>query len=191
MKKKNLLLVVLLFVAVMSVNAQPQGMGMRRGMMPRSMMVDYRNPDSLATVMAKEMNFDEGMMARFIPLYAAFLNEFKKLDEMLPISFPANRGLRPTDEEIAQLREIMEAREQVTTELCKIYDQRFVDLLGKEAYDHLQELEKQHAEKRFQEMRRNFGRRGGRGGFPGGRQGGGFQGGGFGNFGEDGQGEGM
>lgn len=185
--KKNLLLVVLLFIAAVSVSAQPQGM--RRGMMPRSMMVDYRNPDSLATVMAKEMNFDEGMTAKFIPLYAAYLNEYKKLDEMLPISFPANRGQRPSDEEIKQMQEIMEAREQVTTEMCKIYDQKFTDLLGKEAYAHLQELEQEHARKRFQEMRRNFGRRGGfqGGGHPdGGRRGGGFPGG-FGNFGEEGQ----
>lgn len=181
--KKNLLLVVMLLIAAMTANAQPQGM--RRGMMPRSMMVDYRNPDSLATVMAKEMNFDEGMTSKFIPLYAAYLNEYKKLDEMLPISFPANRGQRPSDEEIAQMREIMEAREQVTTEMCKIYDQKFTDLLGKEAYAHLQELEQEHARKRFQEMRRNFGRQGG-GRQGGGRRGGGFPGG-FGNFGEEGQ----
>lgn len=176
--KKNLLLVVMLLIAAMTANAQPQGM--RRGMMPRSMMVDYRNPDSLATVMAKEMNFDEGMTSKFIPLYAAYLNEFKKLDEMLPINFRFERGQRPSEEEINQMREIMEAREQVTNEMQKIYDQKFTDLLGKEAYAHLQELEKKQAEKRMQEMRRNFGRRfqgGGRpgGGFPGG----GFPGGGF------------
>lgn len=186
MKKKNLILVVLLFIATMSASAQPQGMGMRRGNIPRSMMVDYRNPDSLAVVMAKEMNFDETMSSRFVPLYTAFLNEFKKLDEMLPINFHFERGQRPSEEEMKQMREIMEAREHVTTEMCKIYDQKFTDLLGKEAYDHLQELEKKQAEKRFQEMRRNFGRRGG---FGGGRPGGGFPNGG--NFGEEAQGEGM
>lgn len=182
MKKISLLFFMLTIIVVTAV-AQPQG---RRGM--RMMMPDYSNPDSTATAIAKEMKLDEALSAKFIPLYTAYLNEYKKIDELLPMRMPRERGQRPTEEQIQQMRATMETRETVTTEMRKVYDQRFTDLLGAENFAILQNIEKEQMEKRMQEMMKRFqqgGRRGGRfgGGFGGGFQGGnggfggGFQGG--------------
>lgn len=181
MKKISLLFFMLTMVVVTAV-AQPQG---RRGM--RMMMPDYRNPDSTATAIAKEMKLDEALSAKFIPLYTAYLNEYKKIDELLPMRMPRERGQRPTEEQIQQMRATMETRETVTTEMRKVYDQRFTDLLGAENFAILQNIEKEQMEKRMQEMMKRFqqgGRRGGR--FGGGGFGGGFGGsfqGGNGGFG--------
>lgn len=180
MKKISLLFFMLTMVVVTAV-AQPQG---QRGM--RMMMPDYSNPDSTATAIAQEMKLDEELCTKFIPMYVAYLNEYKKIDEFLPMRMPRERGQRPTEEQIQQMRATMETRETVTTEMRKVYDQRFTDLLGAENFAILQNIEKEQMEKRMQEMMKRFqqgGRRGGRfggGGFGGGfggSFGGGFQGG--------------
>ena len=159
-------------MVVVTAVAQPQG---RRGGM-RMMMPDYRNPDSTATVIAQEMKLEGELSANFVSLYAAYLGEYKKIDEILPMRMPrGERGQRPTEEQIQQMREMMEARETVVSEMRKIYDQKFTDLLGAEKFALLQKVEQEQQEKRMQEMRKRFaGRRGGRrgGGFGGGFQGG-------------------
>lgn len=171
----------MLAMIVVTAIAQPQG---RRRMM--MMMPDYRNPDSTATVIANEMKLDEEMSAKFTPLYATYLGEYKKIDEILPMRMPrGERGQRPTEEQIQQMREVMEARETVIAEMRKIYDQKFTDLLGAEKFALLQKVEQEQQEKRMQEMRKRFsGRRGG------GRRGGGFGGGFQGGDGNDFQGGG-
>lgn len=172
MKKISLLIFMLTMVVVAAV-AQPQGM--RRMMM----MPDYRNPDSTATVVAKEMKLSEELEVKFTRLYATYLNEYKKIDEMLPVQMPRERGQRPSPEQMQQMREIMEARETVTTEMRKVYDEKFTELLGDEKFSVLKTVEKKQAEKRMQEMMKRFNRQGGhRGGRFGGFGGGNFQGGG-------------
>lgn len=194
MKKISLFIFMLAMVVVTAV-AQPQG---RRGGM-RMMLPDYRNPDSTATVIAQEMKLEGELSANFVSLYAAYLGEYKKIDEILPMRMPrGERGQRPTEEQIKQMREIMETRETVVSEMRKIYDQKFTDLLGAEKFTLLQKVEQEQQEKRMQEMRKRFaGRRGGRrgggfgGGFPGGDGDGGFQGGGGFGGGDDSDGGGF
>lgn len=193
MKKISLFIFMLAMVVVTAV-AQPQGR--RGGMM--MMMPDYRNPDSTATVIAQEMKLEGELSANFVSLYATYLGEYKKIDEILPMRMPrGERGQRPTEEQIKQMREIMETRETVIAEMRKIYDQKFTDLLGTEKFTLLQKVEQEQQEKRMQEMMKRFaGRRGGRrggfgGGFPGGDGDGDFQGaGGFGG-GDDSDGGGF
>lgn len=178
--KKITLLVFLFAITAITAVAQPQRM-------TRMMMPDYHNPDSTAMVIAKEMKLDDALSAKFTPLYVAYLNEYKKIDEILPMRFNRQRGQRPTEEEMQQMRETMETREAIITEMRKIYDQRFTDLLGAEKFALLQSVEKEQSEKRIQQMMKRAGRRGGFpggggfGGFPGGgnADGGGFPGGGF------------
>lgn len=193
MKKISLFIFMLAMVVVTAV-AQPQGR--RGGMM--MMMPDYRNPDSTATVIAQEMKLEGELSANFVSLYATYLGEYKKIDEILPMRMPrGERGQRPTEEQIKQMREIMETRETVIAEMRKIYDQKFTDLLGAEKYTLLQKVEQEQQEKRMQEMMKRFaGRRGGRrggfgGGFPGGDGDGDFQGGGGFGGGDDSDGGGF
>ena len=181
----------MLTMVVVTAIAQPQG---RR----RMMMPDYRNPDSTATVIANEMKLDGELSTNFVALYATYLGEYKKIDEILPMRMPrGERGQRPTEEQIQQMREVMEARETVIAEMRKIYDHKFTDLLGAEKFAALQKVEQEQQEKRMQEMRKRFaGRRGGRrgGGFGGGFQGGDgndFQGGGGFGGGDDSDGGGF
>lgn len=171
--KKICLFIFMLTMVLTTAVAQRQG---RRGMM----LPDYRNPDSTATVIAEEMKLGEDLSTKFIPLYATYLNEYKKIDEILPVRMPRERGQRPTEEQMQQMRELMEARETVITEMRKIYEQKFTDLLGAEKFTLLQNIEKEQLEKRMQEMMKRFNRQGNRrGGFGGGQRAGFGDGGAF------------
>ena len=57
------------------------------------------------------------------------------------------RGKRPTEEQMKQMREVMEARETVIAEMRKVYDQKFTDLLGAEKFALLQKVEQEQQEK--------------------------------------------
>ena len=174
MRKKNFLFTFLLLFSAVAVNAQPQSM-------PQAMMVDYSNPDSLATVITNEMSLNGELGEKFKTLYVSYLNEYKKLDELLPVSFGIEPGQFPTQEQIQQIQETMQKRQDITSAMEKIYDQKFLDLLGKEGHSQLKAIEKAKAKARMKELRKRFSRNRG-GGFPGGGgfpDGGGFPGGGF------------
>lgn len=161
----------------------------------RMMLPDYSNPDSTAMVVAYELKLSDELNAKFAPMYATYLNEYKKIDELLPVRMNFEPGQRPSEEQIQQMREVMEARQTVISELQKLYEQKFTELLGAEKYAQLQGIEKEQMEQRIKEMRKRFNRQGGRrggfggfGGFGGGMNGGGFNGGDMngGGFGGDG-----
>ena len=172
--KKFSLMILMLIVVAMTANAQGF-MGMGMGMRPNvGMFPDNRDADTIAVEVAKEMKLEGELCAKFISVYKAYQLELKKLDELLPLNFPRERGQRPTQEQMEQMQQTFQAREKVTTELRQIYEEKFVEVLGEKELKHLQKVEDALAQKRMQQMMNRRGRRGG-----GGFQGGGFPGGGF------------
>lgn len=169
--KKLTTLLLMLFMAAININAQPPS---RQGMHP-GIRHEKRIPETIAQNMAMEMKLDDQLSATFIPLYKAYQEELLKIDELLPMP-RFERGQRPTQEQIEEMKKIHEMREQVTTEMRKIYDQKFLEVLGEKEFLNLQSIEKAQIEKRREMMRNRFGHgRGNRGnggflqdGFPGG-----------------------
>lgn len=161
--KKLSVIIMMLIIATLTANAQPP-MGMFPGMGQ-----EQRDPAKIAQDMAKEMQLNEELSAKFIPLYEAYQKELIKIDELLPMRFPRGRNQRPSQEEMQEMMKTRETREQVTNDMRKIYDEKFLEALGEKEFEHLKTIEKEQFEKRMKEMRERMRRRGGgNGGFPGG-----------------------
>ena len=190
MMKKNLLWVLLLMIAAITANAQPQGMrgGMGQGRgagAGMGMAMANINPSSDAKATAKVLKLKKEAKDNFIAVYTEYLKEQKAKSDEMP-KMDRQRGQAPSEEQRQKMQENMKMMQEFKAELLKKYTPKFVELLGDGAVEKIEAAEKEVAEQKMEEMRANFGggMRGpggpGGGGFggPGGGMGGGFGGGG-------------
>ena len=179
MMKKNLLWVLLLMIAAITANAQPQGMrgGMGQGRGPGAgmgMAMANINPSSDAKATAKVLKLKKEAKDNFIAVYTEYLKEQKAKSDQMP-KMDRQRGQAPSEEQRQKMQENMKMMQEFKAELLKKYTPKFVELLGDGAVEKIEAAEKEVAEQKMEEMRANFG--GGMRG-PGGGMGGGFGGGG-------------